>query len=109
MGETKGIGLGLSTSRILCEAQDGKIQVESEKGVFTRVTLTIGVESKAEDKLPLAENFFASMKKRETKEEKRHKKSSKNVSKSTSKSKLKNRFGGEVSNKYEKVPLLPSY
>lgn len=46
MKETKGIGLGLSTSKMLVEAQDGTISIESLAGQNTRATLSIKVETK---------------------------------------------------------------
>ena len=41
VSETKGIGLGLSTAKILVEAQDGSIMIESVEGVNCTVTLSI--------------------------------------------------------------------
>ena len=65
MKETNGIGLGLSTAKILVEAQDGTINIESQDGIYTKVTLSIRVEKrleKVEDRVQ-PETFFVQVKK----------------------------------------------
>ena len=53
--ETSSIGWGLSTSKILLEAQGGSISLHSELGSFTQVELNITVKYKSKN-MPIDEN-----------------------------------------------------
>jgi signal transduction histidine kinase len=44
-GATHGAGLGLSATKILANAQGGSVDIESEIGDFTKVTLSVRVET----------------------------------------------------------------
>ena len=105
MGETNGIGLGLSTTKILVEAQEGKVEIESENGIYTKVTFSIVVETQKKKKKDIkAENFFDQLKMVQKSEEAQVvSKKSGNVE---NQSEMKNIFGGKVEEKFEKVPLL---
>ena len=42
---TSGVGIGLTNAKILCEALNGNIDLQSEVGVGTRVTFSIEMEN----------------------------------------------------------------
>ena len=48
MGVTRGIGLGLSTTKLLAEAQGGSVEVESQLNQFTSIIFKIRIDEKTD-------------------------------------------------------------